>query len=103
MIFLIVILLGLIPAFIASSKGRSFALWWIYGALLFIIALPHALLAKSQTAVVDSREKNSGNVKCPSCAEWIRPDAKVCKHCGRDVGQPIIAGAIPNTEISNKA
>jgi predicted amidophosphoribosyltransferase len=23
--------------------------------------------------------------KCPHCAGWINPDAKVCKHCGRDV------------------
>lgn len=24
----------------------------------------------------------SGTAKCPDCAETIRPDAKVCKHCG---------------------
>lgn len=40
------VLLGLIPAAIASNKGRSFALWWLYGASLFIVALPMALLMK---------------------------------------------------------
>ena len=37
-------LLGLLPAFVAQKKGRSFGLWWLYGALLFIVALPHALI-----------------------------------------------------------
>lgn len=40
------ILLGLIPAFIAESKGRSFGAWWVYGSLLWVIALPHALIMK---------------------------------------------------------
>ena len=31
-------LIGCIPAAIASSKGRSFFGWWLYGALFFIIA-----------------------------------------------------------------
>ena len=37
-------LLGLIPANIAKNKGRSFGLWWFYGWMLFIVALPHAFL-----------------------------------------------------------
>lgn len=24
----------------------------------------------------------NNNIKCPECAELIKPDAKVCKHCG---------------------
>jgi ankyrin repeat protein len=39
-----VVLLGLIPAAIARSRGRSFGLWWVYGTLFFIIAIIHALL-----------------------------------------------------------
>lgn len=39
-------LLGLIPAWIASSRGRSFGLWWIFGALLFIVALPMSIMLK---------------------------------------------------------
>lgn len=37
-------LLGLIPANIAKNKGRSFGLWWFYGFMLFIVALPHSIL-----------------------------------------------------------
>jgi hypothetical protein len=43
-ILIIAVLLGLVPAYIAQKKGRSFVGWWIYGALLFIVALPHAII-----------------------------------------------------------
>lgn len=29
--------------------------------------------------------QQQGLVKCPYCAEAIQPEARVCKHCGRDV------------------
>jgi len=38
------LLLGLIPAFIAKKKGRTFITWWIYGTCLFVIALIHSLV-----------------------------------------------------------
>lgn len=44
--------LGVIPALIASQKGRSAFRWWVYGALLFVIALPHALLLSSRQSSV---------------------------------------------------
>lgn len=40
------IFLAVIPALIACCKGRSFKLWWIYGVLLFPLALIHSLLLK---------------------------------------------------------
>ena len=40
-------LIGLVPAFIAKSKGRNFILWWIYGIGLFIIAIIHVFVIKS--------------------------------------------------------
>lgn len=43
-IIIISILIGLIPASIAHSKGHNFFLWWIYGSAIFIIALPHSLM-----------------------------------------------------------
>lgn len=46
-ILLIAAVIGVIPAFIAQSKGRNFLLWYVYGVALFIIALIHSLLLKA--------------------------------------------------------
>jgi hypothetical protein len=42
------LLLGLAPAFIASGKGRSFVLWWVYGVVLGPIALVHSLMIRGE-------------------------------------------------------
>jgi len=74
----LVVLIGLIPAAIASSKGRNFFLWWLYGMAIFIVALPHALIMGP-----DGTKR-----KCPNCAETVRVEAKVCPHCQREIPRP---------------
>jgi hypothetical protein len=82
-ILILAALLGLIPAAIASKKGRSFALWWFYGAALFIVALPMAIIMKPQGQQPQGVEGTLR--KCPKCAEFIQPDASICKHCHAEV------------------
>jgi len=90
-ILVIAALLGLIPAAIAKSKGRSFGLWWFFGAALFIVALPIALLMQPDQATLELQQLAEGMKKCPHCAEMIKADAKVCRYCGRDL--PALDGA----------
>ena len=101
-IIVIAALIGLIPAMIAKNKGKSFGLWWLYGAALFIIALPHALIMKSDSREVEKQQLETGaNKKCPYCAEIIKSEAMACRFCGRDVvGTNRIDAAAPsnNTE-----
>lgn len=70
--FLLALVIGFIPAMIAKKKGRSFLGWYIYGVLLFIIALPHSLIMKSKYL-------------CPYCKSNIDPEATVCPKCARDI------------------
>ncbi len=82
---IIAVLLGLIPAVIARNKGHDFVRWWVYGALLFIVALPIVLIMKPNQEGLERLQKAEGMRKCPLCAEMIKVDAKVCRHCGRDL------------------
>lgn len=97
---LICAVLGCIPAAIASGKGRSFGLWWVYGALLFIVALIHALCIGRDHRAIEKSQLREGLVKCPFCAEPIKPEAIKCKHCGSDVS-PVALSSLPVSSGSN--
>lgn len=60
---LVAALLGLIPAAIAKKKGKSFGLWWLYGWLLFIIAIIHALLLPESNDSNNETEQNKKNLE----------------------------------------
>lgn len=95
--FLFVNVLFSIPvAYVANQKGRSafgffflsFFLSFIVG-ILVVIALPakeHRLATATENVAVG---KDGVSVKCPYCAEWVKSEAKVCKHCGREIEKEV--------------
>lgn len=84
LIIMIIVLpfLALIPANIADKKGHSFAGFWVYGVLFFVLALIHAWMLDVDDLELERRALMSKtNRKCPACAEVIKTEARICRHC----------------------
>jgi hypothetical protein len=83
--------LGLFPAFVAHQKGYSFAQWWLYGTLVFIVALPHALLRRSKGSLLGNG-RLPGDKTCPYCQESVPLEDDVCPACHLRVYDPALHG-----------
>ena len=82
--FILALIMGMIPAYIASAKGKNFLLWWFYGTVLFAFAIIHAIVMKPA-------EKNLiyyGMRYCPHCDKPIKLESTNCHFCNGDV-QPL--------------
>lgn len=69
---------GVVSAVIASNKGRNVAGWFALGMLFGLIAI--IIVAAIPSLTVDGKTK-----RCPHCAELVKTEATVCRHCGRDL------------------
>jgi hypothetical protein len=105
-IWVLASLLGLIPGFIAHRKGRSFGLWWLYGSMMFIVALIHSLLIKPlvkrvepvDRAAVEPRVPSlpEGTKKCCACDQLMGVDSERCPVC--KAPQPPLTSFEGNTQ-----
>lgn len=83
---------ALVAGVIGDRKGRHGGLWAL-GALLFsplmalvVLALP-SLKGKQERAAAERGSSKEFRI-CPSCAELVRREAQVCKHCGKPLPPP---------------
>lgn len=66
-----------------ATRGRENMMAFIMVMNAVIYILPGLVLAG--IGVIIRQRSTAGLVSCPHCAEKIRPQAKVCRFCQRDV------------------
>lgn len=104
-LLVLAVVLGLVPATIASSKGHSFLAFWVYGTLMFIVALPHAIIMKPNSAMIEALQLRDGaHRRCPFCAEIVKARAVVCRFCGREIpiGKDVDAQELERARIAQE-
>lgn len=91
------LLMAAVVAIVANSKGRNAFLWFLYGFLIWPIALVHIIVSKAApprltvaeaAAAEEARriaEEEARRYPCPNCAERIKPAARVWPRCQRDL------------------
>lgn len=76
----------------ANNRGRTGGGWFllslIISPLLGFIFVAVTKDLRRERQIKASAIGPATHVKCPSCAEWVLPEAKVCKHCGEPL-EPI--------------
>jgi hypothetical protein len=83
-IFTIWFIAAIAAGIIASNKNRS-AVGWAIATFLLSPLLIIIILVLSKKEGSPENLATRGSKKCPFCAEEIKAEAVVCKHCGKDL------------------
>lgn len=89
--FLALVVYTLLAALVgkaAEKKGRSNTAWFLIALFLglvipaIIVAVMAPLTPENQPTGPSTDTPVTETKKCPMCAEWVKAEARKCKHCG---------------------
>ena len=78
LIVIVWLITGVIGASLAKNKGRSPVIWFLLCAFFWLALLIIILLPPAKEVTGKFRE-------CPSCREFVKWDAIICKHCKSEI------------------
>lgn len=83
------VMFAVVVGVFAGNKGRSGVGWFLLSLVispllgfLFVAVLSNLKAEQERDAAKAAQPGPSTHVRCPACAEWVLPQATVCKHCG---------------------
>lgn len=113
---IVLIIIGVIWAIIAFSASTTVSTGFgdvnniglmadrqnhlIFSGLTILFGVILFGFGSSSTQPSVNSNNSEGRVSCPFCAEDIKLEAKVCKHCGKDIPEHTVNAANSNLELS---
>jgi hypothetical protein len=83
--FIIWCLLSVAVAVFAHNRGRSGGGWFLLSLIISpLLGLLFVAISKDLRKEQQAQASTPGPTthrRCPACAEWVLPQASVCKHC----------------------
>ena len=85
--FLIDIVIAALAGFIASAKGYSWGIWFLFGLILSPIVLIIALLIAGDKKPSTDEKKTESELpkwKCSKCGRLNASESRFCPNCGQE-------------------